>query len=133
MIKRFFRKFRTNVQDITDNELQDIKNSEILKGELEHINKILLEKEKLNGNLLLLVTSGIGYLTYKVLVNIPLLYELENKELIMQHGIEIISITIFIYIANNQLPEVINRNKLVNRKKLILDLLKENEKLKNIM
>ncbi|MCX6052728.1 MAG: hypothetical protein NTZ60_09475 [Campylobacterales bacterium] len=130
-----FKKTLNNVRDISDEEIKNIKDREVLLKEFDYINKAIVEKEKLANNVTLIFISGLGIMCWNLLQGlsslVSLIYGNNNNngkiinfiELnflsIANTGQSIIFIFVILFIFMT-LSELSNRRKLIERKNLIL-------------
>ncbi|AFL69577.1 hypothetical protein [Sulfurospirillum barnesii] len=141
-----FKTFREDVWNISDEETKSIKSKEILLKEYEHINKLVEEKAQFTSNLTLLIISGTGILFWNVVQGVVsiLKYFSENKDSkkmveFMQDNlpsfVEVVIESAFIFavfFAFMCFFDLWNKQRLINRKVLILNLLKHNKEQSSI-
>lgn len=136
-----FKTFREDVWNISDEETKSIKSKEVLLKEYEHINKLVEEKAQFMSNFVLLIISGIGILLWNLLQGLVSLLKYfsecndnekmvrfiqENMPAVVQiviYGLLIgaIIFTIFVFFV------LLAKQRLINRKVLILNLFNKNE------
>lgn len=128
---------KNNVRNISDSELSNIKDKQILMIELEDINKAIQGKENVGSTLTILLFTGIAILSWDLLKGLILLsnsdervtwstvaFYLNNNLILLEIGFCILSaaVGVFLYMIYIDFK---SRKKIIHRKNLILNEIKK--------